>query len=162
MKFAYMLAMSAALVLAPVAQAQISCEVANDLIDAAYDEFESITGDKVGDGLYHASYVLDGAEGCQVSSDFSVSYSCRWIFDTLAAAQSAYGLQSSALADCHGDWDREGFNSDSGETGMKTLDGVSFFNVEDDGGELTWVAYLEEHTEGDLHDWHVWVGLDYF
>jgi len=28
--------------------------------------------------------------------------------------------------------------------------------------QLTWFAYVEEHTDAEVHDWHVWVGLDYF
>lgn len=162
MKFASMLAVSAVLALAPVAQAQISCAQGNDLIDKAVDEFASISGDEVEDGVYDASYILEGAEGCRVTSDFSVAYSCLWTFDTLAAAQSAYGLQSQALANCYGDWDREALTADSGDTVLKTLDGASFYTVDDDDAELTWIAYLQEHTDADTHDWHVWVVLDYF
>lgn len=162
MKFTYLLAISAALALSPVAQAQISCQQANDLIEAAYDDFSSVTGEKVEDGVFHGTDVLGGASGCQVSMDFSVAYSCMWVFETLTDAQRAYGLQSGALGSCFGDWSREPFSTNSGETGVKTLDGATFFSPDDDGGEFTWIAYLEEHTSGDARDWHVRMGLDYF
>ena len=28
--------------------------------------------------------------------------------------------------------------------------------------QMTWATYLEEHIDGDTHDWHVWLGVDYF
>lgn len=162
MKFAYLLAISAALALSPIAQAQISCQQANDLIEAAYDEFSSVTGEKVEEGIFRGTDALEGASGCQVHSDFSVAYSCMWVFETLSEAQRAYEMQSGALGSCFDNWTRDPFTTDSGETGVKSLDGATFFSLDDDGGEFTWIAYLEEHVVGDARYWHVWVGLDYF
>lgn len=162
MKLSYVLAMSAAVVFAPVAQAQITCVQANHIIEAAIDDYDSITGEETGDGVYAATYRLDGAVGCQISFDLSSAYACMWSFDSAEAAQKAFGDQSSALAGCFGEWERDPYTEDSTEPGTKTLDGRTFYFVDDDGAELTWLAYVEEHVADDGHDWHVWVGLDYY
>lgn len=162
MKFAYVLAMSAALVLAPTANAQITCAQANLIVEAALDEFDSVAGEETGDSVYAASFLLDGAAGCQVRLDFSAAYACMWKFDSLAAAQSAFGGHSHSLADCYGEWDREPYTANSTDAGTRTLEGRSYFAVDDEGAEYTWLAYLEEHVTDAERDWHVWVGLDYY
>lgn len=162
MKFAYVLAMSAALVLAPAANAQITCAQAGLIVEAAVDDFDTMTGEETGDSVYAASFQLDGAAGCQVSFDFSSAYACMWTFDSLEAAQNAFGDHAHALADCYSEWGREPYTANSTEPGTKTLDGRSFYAVDDEGGEFTWLAYLEEHVADEGRDWHVWVGLDYF
>ncbi|MEQ1784588.1 MAG: hypothetical protein ABMA14_24845, partial [Hyphomonadaceae bacterium] len=88
--------------------------------------------------------------------------SCTWIYNSLESAQAGYGAQSQALADCFGDWERAPFTDASGAAGTTTLDGASYFATDEDGGEFTWITFVEEHIEGDVHDWHVWAGLDYF
>lgn len=161
MKFVYLLALSA-LAIAPVAQAQISCKQANELVAAADEDFAAMSGKELGDGVYEASYLLDGAAGCQVTSDWSVAYSCMWTFDSLAGAQAAYGASSHALAECFSGWERDPYAESSGEDGVKTIEGASYYSTNDDGAEYTWLVYVEEHVANDGRDWHVWVGLDYF
>ena len=162
MKFAYMLGLAGALVYAPVSHAQITCAQAEKITAAAVDDFDSMAGEEAGDTAYEALFLLDGATGCQITLDFSSAYSCMWTFASLEAAQSAFGGHTHALADCYGEWDREAYTANSTEPGAKTLDGRSFFSVDDDGAEFTWITYLEEHVAADGRDWHVWVGLDYF
>ncbi len=163
MKLVSMLALSVGLALVPVAQAQVSCSQVTALIEAAMEDFDSITGEEVDGDVYAASFELDAANDCQITFDLSSTYACMWVYDSLEAASADYGLQSRALGDClSDDWDRDTFAPDTEEAGFKQLDGLSYFQEDEDGGAITWVAYLEEHIDGDTHDWHVWVGVDYF
>ena len=163
MKLVSMLAMSAGLVLAPVAQAQISCQHVGHLNEAATDEFDGVVGDETDtDDIYASTYSLGDGSGCQITYDVLTTYACSWVFDSAAAATANYGAQSRALAECVGAWERSAIDAGSPAEGLNTLEGVSFFSTDDDEAELTWFAYVEERTDADMHDWHVWVGLDYF
>ena len=163
MKIVSMLALSAGLVLAPVAQAQVSCQQVKILVEAATEDFDGIVGDvKDSDTVYNTTYSLGNGSGCQITYDASVTYSCSWVFDNAAAATANYGVQSHALAACVSAWERSAIDAGPLAEGLTTLEGVSFFNTDEDDAELTWFAYVEEHNDADVHDWHVWVGLDYF
>ncbi len=162
MKFASLLALSASLTVVPVAHAQISCQQVQNLMEAATEDFDSISGEEASDDIYGATFKLNGAEDCQITLDLSSTYACIWVYDSLDSARADYGLQSGALGACLAEWDRESFAPVQDDAALKQLDAVSFFQTGDDDAELRWVAYLEEHIEGGTHDWHVWVGLDYF
>lgn len=162
MKLASLLALSASFALAPASYAQITCQQVQNLTDAAMEDFASISGDKVSDDIYGASFKLDSARDCQITVNLSATYACIWVYDSLDPARSDYDREASALGNCLGEWDRELFTPDEDDARVKRLASVSFFQEDDDGVELTWIAYLEEHVEGDTHDWHVWVGLDYY
>lgn len=162
MKFASLLAIAAALVLAPMAQAQVSCSEISALMEAATEDFDSVAGEEVDDGVYAATAKLNAANDCQVTFDLSSTYACIWVYDSLDTAREDYGMQTQALGQCLGEWDREAFTPSSDDPAYKRLEGASFFQTDDDGAEMTWVAYVEEHLDGDARDWHVWVGLDYF
>lgn len=162
MKLASILALSASLVLAPVAQAQVSCSEVSRLMAAATEDFDSISGEEVSDDVYATTFKLNAASDCQLTFDLSSSFACTWVYDSLDAARAEFGMQSQALGQCLGEWDREAFSPGTEDPAYKQLEGVSFFQTDEDDAEVTWVAYLEEHLEGDVRDWHVWVGLDYF
>ncbi len=37
----------------------------------------------------------------------------------------------------------------------------SVYDGQGDNSDLEWTFQMEEHQEGDVHDWHVWVALSY-
>lgn len=162
MKLAGVLALSTGLILAPVAHAQINCQQVQDLMEAATEDFDSIAGEEVSDSVYSASFNLEAANECQVTFDLSSTYACVWIYDSLASARADYGRQAGALGGCLDGWERDAFEASAQDPKFQRLEGLSFFQEDDVGGEMTWVAYLEEHIDGDVHDWHVWLGVDYF
>ncbi|MEQ1783085.1 MAG: hypothetical protein ABMA14_17135, partial [Hyphomonadaceae bacterium] len=75
MKFVSALGVSAGLVLAPAAEAQITCAQANQLVEAASEGFASLAGEEVEDSVYEGTLLPQGAGGCQVTEDFSSGYS---------------------------------------------------------------------------------------
>ena len=162
MKFASVLLVSASLAVAPVAHAQISCQQVQNLMEAATEDFDSIAGEEVSDSVYTASLELEAAIQCQVTFDLSATYACVWTYDTLAAARADYGRQAAALGGCLDGWEREAFEPSADDPKFQRLEGLSYFQEDDDGGLMTWTTYLEEHIDGDTHDWHVWLGADYF
>ena len=157
-----MLVLTAGLVLAPLAHAQISCQQVQDLMEAATEDFDSIAGEEVSDTVYTASFTLEAASQCQVTLDFSSTYACVWVYDTLAPARDDYGRQVGALGGCLDGWERDAFDASAEDPKFQRLEGLSFFREDDDASEVTWAAYLEEHIDGDTHDWHLWLGIDYF
>ena len=162
MKLVSMLALSAGLILAPVAHAQISCQQVQDLMEAATEDFDSIADEEVSDSVYASSFELAGASQCQVTYDLSSTYACAWTFDSLASARADYGRQAAALGVCLAGWERDAFEPSADDPKFQRLEGLSFFQEDDEDGLMTWTAYLEEHIDGDTHDWHVWLGVDYF
>lgn len=162
MKRVSMLVLTAGLVLAPEAHAQISCQQVRDLMQAATEDFDSIAGEEVSDTVYTASVMLEAASQCQVTFDLSSTYACVWVYDSLASARADYGRQAGALGGCLDGWERDAFEASAEDPKFQRLGGLSFFQEDDDGSQVTWAAYLEEHIDGDTHDWHLWLGVDYF
>jgi hypothetical protein len=162
MKHVSMLVLTAGLVLAPVAHAQISCQQVQDLLEAATEDFDSVAGEEVSDSVYTASFMLEGASQCQVTFDLSSTYACVWVYDSLASARADYGRQAGALGGCLNGWERDAFDASAEDPKFQRLEGLSFLQEDDDGSQMTWAAYLEEHIDGDTHDWHLWLGVDDF
>lgn len=161
MKFATPALASLALAFAPAAHAQVSCSEVSAVIGYADDDFESISGDEVDDDLYEATYALNGSQECTVDYAFDSVYSCLWVFDSQAAAASAYNMQYGAVSRCLSGWTTKPMTPETtANAGYRMLQG-GLISGSGDAADLEWAVYLDEHTVGSVTDWHVSVGLAY-
>ena len=152
---------SLALALAPAAHAQVSCSEVSAVIGYAEDDFEDISGDEIDDDLYEATFALNGSQECSVDYTLDSVYSCLWVFDSQAAAASAYTTQYSTVSRCLSGWTTKDMTPEAtANAGYRVLQGA-FVTGSGDASDLEWAVILEEHTVDSATDWHVAVGLAY-
>jgi len=126
MKLVSMLAMSAGLVLAPVAQAQISCQHVGHLNEAATDEFDGVVGDET-DTRRHICVDLFTGRRRRLPDH---RMTCRRPMPAhgsstaLQQPRPTMRAQSRALAECVGAWERSAIDAGSPAEGLNTLEGA--------------------------------------
>ncbi len=161
MKSVIPVAASVALALAPAAYAQVGCSEIASLNAYGLDDFDSIVDEEIEDDLYDTSYWLSGAEECTIDYAFDSVYSCLWIYDSQAAASTAWSAQLSAIGPCLAGWSSSNATPDSAATdGYRTLQAVYYAGA-GTHVDMEWALGLEEHTGASGTDWHVWLDLAY-
>jgi hypothetical protein len=151
----------AAMGLSQVAQAQESCEVFEYLIDAAWEDFDAITGEEQADGVYLATYQFEGASQCTVSIDFVAEYGCFYAFGSEAEGAQAYANALGQFEACLPDWSRDESQPEAAGEEFTPLK-VMFAAGPGDLGDLEWYLSLDRHNRPEGPDWHLSVGLTYF
>lgn len=163
MKQAFFAAAAAlgSLALAPMAQAQASCEQIEAIIEYAWDDFSDITGEEISDGVFETSYYFDGAEICGVTMDFLVEYTCLFTFATEEEGADGLRVALDRLSSCLPEWPIELSDATTSNTDTVTLES-HIATGPDDLSDLEWYVTLERHEAEQGVDWHVLVGLSYF
>jgi hypothetical protein len=93
--------------------------------------------------------------------EFDSIFSCLFVFDSLASAQSAMNAHAASIVTCLPGWAAEQLSPATTATnGVRSLQGATYAGSGDQE-DLEWAAYMEEHTFDGGRDWHVWVGLAY-
>jgi len=156
------IAASIVLTLAPAAYAQVSCSEINRINTEGLDDFEDITGDKVDDDLYRATYKLSGADECNLDYEWDSIYSCSYQFSSYASASDARNSMAAIVGSCLPGWTSSSVTPESTATdGWRTLVGTLYAGsgtYED----MEWATVLEEHTDTNGTHYHVWVELAYY
>lgn len=156
-----LLAAAIGFALAPVAHAQAACSDVPTLVDYALNDFDDITDEEISDDLYSVTETLANADECGVSYEFDSTYACMWVYDSAASARAAYDAQMSALASClAAGWTRGDPAPGDPASGYTEIS-KAIYDGEGDNSDLEWTFQMEEHQEGDTHDWHIWVALSY-
>lgn len=104
----------AGLLIAPVAQAQITCDDVERVGSVAESSFGDILGEEIETDYYEATLVLPGARQCRVNYDWSDTYICIWEFADEAAAARFGAEQMTMLRSClTDDWTEEALDADA-------------------------------------------------
>jgi len=163
MKYSLALAALLGLTLAPAAYAQISCSEVRKIIADAEDDFDGITGAKIEEDFYKATYNLTGAQECTVDNEFDSIYSCGYQYGPYSTAYSAWSSRLAEIGSCLSGWKVTGVPADAkaDDDGYRTLTG-SLYEGSGDYEDLEWAVVLEEHTDTSGTHYHVWVELAYY
>ena len=161
MKIALPLLASLIVGFAPCAAAQVTCAEIKTVIAAAEDDFEAFEGEKISEELYKSTYALPGAQYCTVGFEFDSIFSCLFVFDSLASAQTAMNAHSASMAACLPGWAVEQLTPPTTVTdGVRSLQGATYTGSGDQI-DLEWAVYLDEHIFDGGRDLHVGIGLAY-
>lgn len=161
MKLMAGLVAAAALMAAPVAHAQASCDGFEQLIELAWDDFDAITGEEAEDGIYWAEEMFDGVDHCTVTLDFFAEYACLFVYPTEAEGSAGYASVRAAFDSCLAAWARESVEPDGTDTTFTTISSQVATGRED-LADLEWYLTLERHNRPEGPDWHVVIALSYF
>jgi len=161
MKIALPLLASLIVGFAPCAAAQVTCAEIKTVIAAAEDDFSAFEGEKISEDFYKSKYALPRAETCTLEYEFDSIFSCLFVFDSLASAQTAMNAHAASIVACLPGWAAEQQKPAAQATdGLRALGGT-YYSGKGDQEDLEWAVFMEEHTFDGGHDWHVWVGLAY-
>ncbi len=124
------LALVAAFLWAPIANAQARCEEIARINASALDRFESITGeyatDDFSDEIYESDARLFGSRTCLLDLFAEPMHTCRWELKTEAAVIAAYRTYAAQMDACLTGWKREAEPlSGPDEPGYRVLGGAS-------------------------------------
>jgi len=104
----------AGLLLAPAAQAQMTCTDVERVGAAAESSFDDILGEEIEPDLYETTLTLTGARDCRVQFDWSDTYICVWEFSDEATAARFGAEQVTMLRSClTDDWTEEPLDGDA-------------------------------------------------
>ena len=162
MKLTLALAAICGLVLAPAANAQVSCSEINRINTEGLDDFEGIAGAKVDDDHYRATYKLSGADECNLNYEWESIYSCGYQLSSYASASDVRNSLAGAVSSCLPAWKSRSATPEATATdGWRTLTGTLYSGT---GAyeDLEWAAVLTEHTDASGTHYHVWMELAYF
>jgi hypothetical protein len=157
MKLVAGFALAAALVLAPGAHAQLSCDEVEELMDLAWDDFDPIVTDEISDALYGTDYFLENAEQCYVGYDISVMYACLWVSTSESEAVELFDHFAETLDICIPGWAKSTENPDAVDDGLTPLRTLTLTG-EGDYEDFEWLVTLDRHDEDGAVDWHISVG----
>jgi hypothetical protein len=161
MKIAVPLLASLILGIAPCAAAQVTCAEIKTVTTAAEDDFGAFEGEEIDDDIYKSTYSLPGAQSCTLDFEFDSIFSCMFVYDNLASAQSAMNAHAASVAACLPAWSTKALTPDPPATsGTRALQGT-FYAGPGAQDDLEWGVFIEEHTFDGGQDWHVTVGLAY-
>lgn len=156
------IALALAFALAPAAHAQLSCDDVRRLNAAVLDDFESIAGEEVDDGIFRTSVHMAGAKSCAIDLFFEAVHSCSWNFSTEQAAVDAYNVNVATLASCISGWSQHGADPDATPSDdVRKIAETHFAG----GGEydgIEWQVSVEQDTGASSAGYRLWVELIYF
>lgn len=161
MKLMAGLVAAAALSLAPIAHAQLSCAHIDELNALAFDDFGDIVADEIENGYFDTDYWLDDAEQCVVAIDFFAEWSCLYVFASEPAAASFYAGLTGHFGSCLSAWKQEDTGEAAPEGEYTPLKRRAAYGP-DHLSDLEWYLAFERHDGADGVDWHVMLGLSYF
>lgn len=163
MKLALASAALLGLALAPAAYAQVSCSEVRRVIEESEYDFDEITGAKIEEDYYKATFSLSGADECTIDYEWDSIYSCGFQYQSYASATAAWNAQAAAVSSCLAGWAPSSVTPESTATnnGYRVLMGALYVGsgaFED----LEWAVVLEEHAETGSTHYHLWVELAYY
>lgn len=129
MKYAFLAAAAslAGLLLAPAAQAQITCDDVLRVAEMSESSFSDILGEEIETDIYETTHTLPGARECRVSFEWDDSYRCIWEFRDEAAASRFGTEQMTMLKAClTEDWVEEALEPDTSLTEWRLIGGSEF------------------------------------
>jgi hypothetical protein len=120
------ISVAAALLLAPAAHAQASCDQVNQLLTTASDGFSAVRGEDIGDELYRGTLTPTGIDACTIRIDVDDTYRCGGAKASQALLASAYEKQVDILRACLSGWmvSTHRFGDDAPAAPTIALDGV--------------------------------------
>lgn len=152
----------AAFTIAPVAQAQASCEDLAAVVEAAEFDFEDVLGEEIDDDLYESTLVLSGARECTVSYDWDSAYLCIWETSDEASARRMVDTQLATLRACLNDaWDESAIADDHSDA-WRFIAGSTFsLTFVDTDEELVFVTRADASKQGTPTIYEVELKLNY-
>lgn len=148
------------LLVAPVAQAQISCgDIERVLLDAEIS-FEEIAGEEIETDFYDTTFVLPGARDCRVIYDWSDAYVCVWEFADEASAVRFGSQQVSELRAClETDWEEEAQTPSTGDE-WRLISGYDF-TLSLDEGDYVVSSRIDASVTSSPSVYEVTFGIEY-
>lgn len=124
-----------ALALAPVAQAQVGCDLVNRIVTSSKSGFADIRGDEISAGWYDAKIYMGGADDCTVDVGKDQVFDCVWEEEGEPSARTWVSALDLAVGKCLPDWTRS------------VMSGSSFNNLSISNG----AAYRKEAVSIEIH-----------
>ena len=153
-------AVAACLVLAPVAQAQVSCADVQRTVELARADFEDIIGEELEDFSYAATFEMPGATACTIAVEWDSLYQCLWVHGSEAEARATFDSVSGVVNACLNAWKPEGV--------MDVLplpDTAVVHTVRSGSGDyqdMEVLVHLNRYEEDNNVDWEVWYEVIYY
>jgi hypothetical protein len=117
----------AALALSPAAFAQATCTDIDRLLYESELDFEDIAGEAFDVDYYDATFVLPGAELCEIDLEWDAIYICFWRFSSEWAAVEFVDRQTSAMRSClDSAWTQSVIGPNDEDNEWRLLKGASF------------------------------------
>jgi hypothetical protein len=141
------LAVAAALAIAPVAQAQASgCPLLQGIVDGAAAGFPELRGEELSEDWFESTLYMTGADECSVNTGDSNLFYCVWGFDTPEAANSLATALSDAGKECLAGWALEDTGGSKSSNNLTISKGLNLSGVGGHAG--TRVLVFAESFEG--------------
>jgi hypothetical protein len=153
-------AVAACLVLAPVAQAQVSCADIQRTVDSARADFDDIIGEELEDFSYATSFEMPGSTACTIAVEWDSLYQCLWVHSTEAEARATFDTLSGQLSSCLGSWKPEGAMDE-----LPLPDTAVAHAVRSGAGDyqdMEVLVHLNRYEEDGKLDWEVWYEVIYY
>ncbi len=153
-------AVAACLVLAPVAQAQVSCADIQLTVDAARADFEDIIGEELEDFSFATSFEMPGSTACTIAVEWDALYQCLWVHGSEAEARATFNALSGTLSSCLSAWKPEGVMEQ-----LPLPDTAIAHAVRSGSGEyqdMEVLVHLNRYEEEGRLDWEVWYEVIYY
>lgn len=117
MRFACLVA--AVAMAAPGAWAQSGCALLDKVIADAPNGFASFRGEEIDDGWFDSKLYFTGAEECAVDVGKETTFSCVWVGDNSAAANTQTVALSESAKLCLKDWPAADLTGQISANGLK-------------------------------------------
>ncbi len=148
-------ALAGALALLPAAHAQLSCDQVDELMELAWDDFETLRGAKINEQAYETDYWFKDAEKCFVGVGGQAStFGCMWVEESGSEADAVFEDLVAAVDGCLRDWPRITDISPAADPGLTTLRMLIFVGEGDYEG-LEWIVAVDRHDTPGETDWHI-------
>lgn len=150
-----------AVIAAPTAYAQASCNDVTRLVSAAADRFASMRGEAIERNLFAARSKLPGAVDCEIYTFVYPEFTCAWEFKTRAAAMAHYNAQLATLEACLPKWEPEEVSGTDIDfvSGLQPIR-VSVLHAPDGAPEMEWGLALARSEENGIELYYLALRLD--
>ena len=153
-------AVAACLVLAPVANAQVSCADVQRTVESARADFEDIIGEELEDFSFASSFEMPGATACTIAVEWDALYQCLWVHSSEAEARATFESVSGVVNSCLSSWKPEGAMDE-----LPLPDTAVVHTVRSGSGDyqdMEVLVHLNRYEEAGEVDWEVWYEVIYY